>query len=680
LSAFSGDPCAGVEIDVMQIRLWWRCTAHGGLLAGSILFGLQTHAAYASASVPDWVKTAAQQKLPEYPAKTRAVVLYEETTYTVAPDGRATEHVRRATKILRPSGRENALPVVWFDKDSKITSFKAWSIDPAGHEYEAKSDQIVDFGMPAEGGELYVDERAKVAKPSGMDPGGIVAYEYVQNERPYMAEGTWSFREEIPRLKQTYTLVLPPGYTYTTSWAHHAPVAGADLENASYRWEMNNEPAVDTEDIEMAPSLRALLGRMTVHYAGAGMKVPEVGTWQGVGQWYDLLAHDRETATPEITAEAVKLTNGKTDFYDKAEAIGEFVQKQIRYFVIERGIGGNQPHPAGDIFRSRYGDCKDKATLLSAMLASVGIHSDIVLVDTARGAIDSEAPSTEGNHAIAAIEIPHGYESPRLHSVVTAKTGRRYLIFDPTWTYTPFGQLEDNLQGSYGVLVEGAESQIVQLPVLDPLLNRVDRTAKFALSGDGTLTGSVTEDRFGDLAEYTRSMLQLADEKQREKYLNRVKGRDFSEASMTDFKAENVDALNKDLITSFHIEADHFASSVGPLLMVRPRVLGSLQLHVDRERRLVAVDLEQTMEAKDDFSIELPKGYAIDELPEPVKVDMGFASYQSSTVQEGQSLHYKRTYTVRQVTVPAEKYPEVRKLAALIEADEQSQAVLKRTP
>src|ERR1700723_1861776 len=57
-------------------------------------------------NVPDWVRTAAQQKLPQYPPDTNAVVLLEDTTYTVAPDGSATEHFRSVVKILRPQGRD----------------------------------------------------------------------------------------------------------------------------------------------------------------------------------------------------------------------------------------------------------------------------------------------------------------------------------------------------------------------------------------------------------------------------------------------------------------------------------------------------------------------------------------------------------------------------------------------
>lgn len=90
--------------------------------------------------------------------------------------------------------------------------------------------------------------------------------------------------------------------------------------------------------------------------------------------------------------------------YDRAEAVGAFIQRQIRYFVIELGVGGFQPHAAADIFHNRHGDCKDKASLLSAMLSSVGIHSAVRMFDTRRGVIDPDAPSILGNHAIGAIE------------------------------------------------------------------------------------------------------------------------------------------------------------------------------------------------------------------------------------------------------------------------------------
>ena len=84
------------------------------------------------------------------------------------------------------------------------------------------------------------------------------------------------------------------------------------------------------------------------------------------------------------------------------------------------------------------------------------------------------------------------------------------------------------------------------------------------------------------------------------------------------------------------------------------------------------------MQATDEYSIEIPKGYIVDEIPDPVKLDLGFAAYQSAVDVQGGALHYTRTFTVRQVTLPADRYGEVQKLASAIASDEESRAVLKK--
>jgi len=162
------------------------------------------------------------------------------------------------------------------------------------------------------------------------------------------------------------------------------------------------------------------------------------------------------------------------------------------------------------------------------MLSSVGIHSALMMVDDRRGVVDPDAPSILGDHMIGAIEIPVGYNSPKLRSVITAKTGKRYLIFDPTWDKTPFGQLEHELQASYGVLFEKNSSEIVELPLMSPELNRIQRTASFQLQTDGTLKGTVVENRFGDLAEVRRQVYTNATAKEQQAFEDRLLGEDFT--------------------------------------------------------------------------------------------------------------------------------------------------------
>ena len=141
---------------------------------------------------------------------------------------------------------------------------------------------------------------------------------------------------------------------------------------------------------------------------------------------------------------------------------------------------------------------------------------------------------------------------------------------------------------------------------------------------------------------------------------------------------ENAAALNQDLVTTFNLSAERYARNVGPLMMVRPRVLGREILYSDHKPRTIPIDLGEAMEAKDDFTIELPEGYTADEVPEPVSLDVGFAAYQSSTRIEGNRLHYTRAYTVREVTLPADRYADLQRLAETIAGDEQNRAVLKK--
>jgi hypothetical protein len=580
-------------------------------------------------------------------------------------------------KILRPQGREDATVAVNFDQDRKLLALHVWSIAPDGHEYTVKDNEMVERGYG--GGALYESIRVKLAEAPGRDPGGIVAYDYQRNMRPYAAEDNWIFQDRIPSLSRSYTLELPAGFSYQTVWAHATPVAPIDLEQQRWRWELRDVPGIDLDGVSMPPNPQALAGRMTVHFISPGMTTPEANSWQSLGAWYGQLTKDRLVASPEIAAKAAELVGQKSDFSDRVQAVAEFVQQQVRYFDIEIGIGGLQPHAAADVFRNRYGDCKDKATLLSAMLSTIGVHAALVMVDTERGVVDPEAPSLLGDHMITAIEIPKGYDSPRLKSVVTAKTGRRYLIFDPTWDRTAFGPLEHDLQGGYGLLFEGEESQAIQFPVLSPALNTLHRQAAFQLQEDGSIRGSVTEARFGDLSESRRRLYATEDAKAQQDFFDGLLKRDFTNFSMSDLKVENVDALSKELTTTYSLNVDGYGAKAGSLLMVRPRVLGDEAPELDRRsRRTVPIDLRETMQEQDDYSIQLPAGYVVDDLPQPVKIDVGFAAYESSSKVEGNILRYTRTYTVREVTLPANRYADLRRLAETIGSDEQSRAVLKK--
>ncbi len=207
-----------------------------------------------------------------------------------------------------------------------------------------------------------------------------------------MDEEEWGIQSSIPTVFEALELALPPGAHYADSWARFTPVKPVEVGANHLRWEMKDMPALDLENIHATPEWRALAARMSVKWGDAAVKGVD-NQWREIGLWQEQLEEHRPDPTPEITAKTQELIAGAPDFYTKLNRITDYIQKNIRYFIVERGIGGWQAHYAGDIYRNRYGDCKDKTTLLISMLQAAGIRAHYLHVDSERGVIDPAQPS-----------------------------------------------------------------------------------------------------------------------------------------------------------------------------------------------------------------------------------------------------------------------------------------------
>jgi Domain of Unknown Function with PDB structure (DUF3857)/Transglutaminase-like superfamily len=637
--------------------------------------------------VPDWALEAAKTTTPVVATATNApaVVLFDEYLVTVDGQNHAVERERYAVRILKPQGRGYAHCAAYYDVDSKLQTFHTWTIAADGKQFQAKDEDYVDHGLASDL-VLQFTERERTVNPPGADPGAVVACETETQMRPYMTEEVWDIQHSIPVVTEALELALPPGGHYSDSWRGREPMKPTETPENHLRWEIHDMPALDLENVRSAPSWGALAARMSVNWGTLAVKGTEE-QWRAIGEWMGGLEEHRTDPTPEITAKTQELTAGAPDLYTKLERITDYIQKNVRYFVVETGIGGWQAHWAGDIYRNKYGDCKDKTTLLISMLQAVGVKAYYLHVDTRRGYIDPKAPSLYGNHMITAIELPAGENDPRLMArVKTAgpdKTGgKELLIFDPTDEWTPVGLIRAELQGAYGNIADGENSQALRMPVLPASSGGVAREGKFALAEDGSLSGELEERRTGDDAQRQRISIKYSDAKELREEIERRLGADLPGLAFKDYQFASIADLDKPLDLTMKISATNYAHSAGPLLLLRPRVLGS-HVHtvpdvMDGKLRLYPIVLGHPGTWKDSFDITLPAGYAVDDTPEPVSVDVDFASYKSTVTAKGSTLHYESEYVVRDVEIPPAKAAEFRKLEQAILASEKGAAVLKK--
>ena len=166
---------------------------------------------------------------------------------------------------------------------------------------------------------------------------------------------------------------------------------------------------------------------------------------------------------------------------------------------------------------------------------------------------------------------------------------------------------------------------------------------------DGTLTGLVDTTHSGpEGADYAPSS-NIPMKKSAASHLKGRSLRTCPASCSNSFKFVQPPALDKPLEVHYKLTAAQYAHQAGPLLLVRPRVVGSHALPFDDKPRTVPIDLNATGHWRDSFDITLPAGYVVDETPDPVAVDVDFASYHSTVTAKDNQLHYERDYVVRQV-------------------------------
>jgi hypothetical protein len=127
--------------------------------------------------------------------------------------------------------------------------------------------------------------------------------------------------------------------------------------------------------------------------------------WASVGAWYRGLTAGRSRPDAAITAKAHELTAGAMTEEDKAKAIYTFVSTKIRYIGVAFGVGRYQPHNAAEVLSNGYGDCKDKHTLLAAMLSAVGLHAYPVLIGAGIRFNDAVPSPAAFNHLITRLPL-----------------------------------------------------------------------------------------------------------------------------------------------------------------------------------------------------------------------------------------------------------------------------------
>lgn len=190
--------------------------------------------------------------------------------------------------------------------------------------------------------------------------------------------------------------------------------------------------------------------------------------------WYNYLYKKSVNKNDDFKAKVAELTKGKANDMEKTKAIFYWVQDNIRYIAFEDGLAGFIPATAQDVYKSKYGDCKGMANLMTEMLKTAGLEAYMTWIGTRH--------------------IPYDYTLPSLavdnHCISTVIIGGKEYFLDGTEKYIPFGDYAWRIQGKEVLIGKGDKYDVKKVPLLDKERNKILTQTTFQLK-DNVLKGHV---------------------------------------------------------------------------------------------------------------------------------------------------------------------------------------------
>lgn len=628
---------------------------------------------------PPWLKQAAATSLPTYGKEVHAVVLHDESIKKIEEDGKIITTTWWAVRILAREGRGMAKADEAYNTGSgKIKEMRAWLIRPTGEIKSYGKKEAVDMALVDN--DVYNDARQKVISAADdADSGCVFGYEIITEEREVFSQFAWFFQSLNPVMMSRLTVALPQGWRAEAITFNHDKIEPA-MNGNSYTWELRNLSPVEIEP--SSPRISKLVAHIAVNIfapPGKATMIRSFSSWKDVSLYASEL-HDSQFAfTEPMAAKARELTSTAKTEFERIAAIGRYAQS-INYISIQIDLGkggGYRPHAAADVFAKNYGDCKDKATLMRALLKSLGIESyPVVIYSGDPNRVLPEWPSPQQfNHCIIAVKVSEGTNAA---TVITHSQLGRLLVFDPTDDDTPVGDLPDHEQNSYALIVAGEKGDLVKMPATPPESNRLERTVEASLAADGSLTATVRERSFGQSAVEERRLFKRA---ARPQYNTMIEH--WITATVPAAKLSKIAPLDGSHNGQFALDVEFnspaYAKSMrGNLLMFKPAIVSRRSSEFLTEAKRTHPVVLNAEAYNEIVKIKLPDNFVVDEIPEGAEINLPFGNYAATFDVKDGHLIFKRSLILKAATIPVDQYSAVRNFFARVIGMEQAPVVLAR--
>jgi tetratricopeptide (TPR) repeat protein/transglutaminase-like putative cysteine protease len=566
------------------------------------------------------------RKAPSADAFRSEALVFEhyDTTYRMHADGTGDRDLHVVMRIQSQGAAQRfgvlSFPFASANETPQIKLIRVQKAD--GTTVDTPSDAAID--MPSEvtrEAPLYSDLKERHVPVRSLSAGDTLEYEVDTHIDKAQAPGQfWGAHHFTPPgtlivLAENLTLEIP-AEKYVQVWSpnHKAEITEKNGLR-TYSWSLSQLVTAPKETNDEAPKTPKA---QDPDEDDEGRKLPSVAwttfhNWAEVGNWYRSLAQPRVKPTDALRARAVELTKGSASPEDQVQAIYKYVSTQNRYVGIDFGIGRYQPHLAEEVLANQYGDCKDKDTLLEALLQAKGFTTAPALIGAGIAPVADVPSPAVFNHVITTVDLPGGR-----------------IWLDSTPPAAPYRYLSAVIRDQKALIVPAASAAALESTPADPPYQfSVNFDADGTLDADGKLTAKMKAVYRDDDEVGVRVIARSAAPADRDKvshYLSSYAG--FS-GTTSNTAFSNADDATQPIIMTYDYAKHPFGDwdnlRVVPLLpAIEFTSLGSEKNPPEED---ILLGAPRTLTAIS--HIHLPVGFRTD-LPDPIHVRTDFATFDKT--------------------------------------------------
>jgi len=581
---------------------------------------------------------------PQLYPEAGALILYCDEKVEVSSEGTQVSYLHYIIKILNERGKES-FSETHIDYDStfeKVELEYARTLKPDGTVVEVGARHIRDvskyLNFP-----LYSNVRVFIISFPEITEGSSIEYKLkiynnnLINKKDFVLG--YPVQADEPIIQANFSVTVPkdrPLHIKIINDKYNDFSAGLNPSTEEYNgrlkylWQFKDIPQIIPES-NMPPAVQI----------NPTILISTFNSWQDIYNWWWNLAKDKIRADSSIKNAVKQLVKKGASEEAKVRAIYNFCAQKIRYVAVEYGKAGYEPHNASDIFKNKYGDCKDQAILLITMLREGGFTAWPVLIATKEYYnLNEYFPEVLFNHCIAAVSLKD-----------------KIVFLDPTAETCSFGDLPPGDQGRKVLIFKEDGYKIQDTPMYPAEHNLVKQSLSIKVNRDETIFAQRSISTFGFYDQAQRYWLvytqpELIQEMLKEKIQDVSIG-----GKLNNYNIKNLESLNLPVVLDYAFQGPEYFTVAGNL-RIMPQLAALDTSLVAKDKRKFAIDFGVLDTKETIFEIEIPKNFVLKYIPDNVTEDSHWLKFMVEYKYKNNKIYFGEKTQIKKDIVTQEEYPD----------------------